>query len=252
MYTFRLDDFSFLHRSAAVVNGIAIEGFNGHVTVTATSDSLLAVKVIRFAYGRDSADAAATLALIEVRDTLAGDIWHVRAQDPGGRRPLGCGYEAAVRAKTATSIRTSNGHVSVTGITDAVEIRTSNGNITAAGCDGDLSASSSNGKLAAQVHRGGTVSLVTTNGRVECDLALLQPGKPVSINTTNGDVAVLLPVDASVLLDVTTSSGDIVVSGFTVQYEQQSRTRVRGRIGSGATTVTIVTSNADVAISPRH
>lgn len=107
-----------------------------------------------------------------------------------------------------------------------------------------------NGKLDVKVHSG-AIEGTTTNGTIDCDLAVLAPAETATLETTNGDVTLLLPADVSAVIDVTNTSGIITVYDFTVIYEVQTEHHVHGRIGSGASSITITTTNGNVVVRGR-
>ncbi|MBM3314659.1 DUF4097 domain-containing protein [candidate division WOR-3 bacterium] len=163
---------------------------------------------------------------------------------------MGAAMTAAVRTKVRVAVSTGNGGVTLSGMTAGADVSTSSGKVTADGTEGDLHVTTTNGDVTLRVHRG-SAAISTTNGDVECDLSLLEPTGRLTINTTNGTVTVLLPADVSASVEATTTNGDVLVSGFQFQYEEQTATHIKGRIGSGAATVTIETTNGDVSIRPR-
>jgi DUF4097 and DUF4098 domain-containing protein YvlB len=104
--------------------------------------------------------------------------------------------------------------------------------------------------LDVRVHRG-AVAASTTNGAVECDLVVLAPTDSGRLETTDGDVTLLLPADVSAVIDARNTNGTLAVHDFTVIYEVQTEHHLRGRIGSGASAITITTTNGDVTIRRR-
>ncbi|MEO0085830.1 MAG: DUF4097 family beta strand repeat-containing protein [candidate division WOR-3 bacterium] len=268
-YLYRAEATATLTHSAAGINSLNFSSANGAMTVTATADTLITVQVRRYCYGRDSADAARALENVRIEDTAIADQWWIAARIPAGRRAAGAEFTAACRAKTSLDISTSNGKVTVSGITAPINVATSNGAVVLTGCEGDADLSTSNGpitltgtigsarlktsngKVVVQVHRG-PVSVNSSNGDIDCDLSELGPTGTALLKTSNGKVTLHLPADVSALIDASTSNASITISGFPqVTYELQERTHQKARIGSGAASVTITTSNGDIAIRAR-
>lgn len=269
LYLYRAESSETRSHAAAGINSLQLSSSNGALTVTATEDTLITVQVLRYCYGRDSADAARALENVRVGDTTIGDQWWVAAQVPTGRRAAGAEFTATCRAKTALGLTTSNGRITVSGMTAAVSAATSNGAITLTGSSGDADLTTSNapitltgtagsarlktsnGKVVIQVHRG-PVSVNSSNGEIDCDLSELGPTLTAALKTSNGKVALHLPADVSALVDASTSGGSVTIAGFpSVTYEVQEREHQRARIGSGAAIVTITTSNADITVRAR-
>jgi hypothetical protein len=251
LYTYRLEVPETRTKPAAAVERLWLETANGGVEVAASSDSLAHVLVKRYAWGKDSADAARAIGNVVVTDSLSAGTWTITADMPSGSRPYGAAYSATCPAKTGIAIRTTNGGVDVSGMTGGVTVSTTSGAVHLTGTEGRAEVTTTNGAVSVQVHRG-PVALAATNGAVACDLALLHASENATLSTTNGAVSVQLPPDVSATVDVTTTNGEITISGFAqIQYLEQTRTRVRARIGSGASSVTVTTTNAAISISPR-
>lgn len=127
---------------------------------------------------------------------------------------------------------------------------TTNGDIELIGTEGTASVSTTNGRLNAKVHSGPLYG-GTTNGAIDCDLATLGAAENVGLATTNGKVTLLLPDDVSALIDITNTNGLITIYDFTVIYESQTEHHLRGRIGSGASSINITTTNGAVTVRRR-
>jgi DUF4097 and DUF4098 domain-containing protein YvlB len=86
---------------------------------------------------------------------------------------------------------------------------------------------------------------------VDCDLAALSPTEDVRLATTNGKVTLFLPEDVSAVLDATNTNGTITIYDFTVIYDSPTEHHIRGRIGSGASTINVTTTNGDIVVRRR-
>jgi len=269
LYLYRAEATGTLTHVAAGINSLHLSSVNGAMTVTATEDTLITVQVRRFCYGRDSGDAARALANVQVQDTVVADGWWVAARTPTGRRNCGADFTASCRAKTALDVSTSNGKVAISGLTSTVSARTSNGAITLTETEGDAELTTSNGaitltgttgparlktsngRVLVQVHRG-PVNVNSSNGEIDCDLSELGPTQSAVLKTTNGKVTLSLPVDVSARVEASTSNCSVTITGFpSVTYELQEREHQKARIGSGAATVTVTTSNGDITVRAR-
>ncbi|MEO0074307.1 MAG: DUF4097 family beta strand repeat-containing protein [candidate division WOR-3 bacterium] len=248
--TYRLETSDSFARPDSTFTSLRLETRNGPIEVSAGADSTATVTVRRFAYGRDSAAAATGLANIIVSDTLAGSVWQVTADVPPGSRTSGAAINAVVRPKVPISVSTVNDDIRVYGLSAKISIDAANCSVTTAGTEGELSITTSNQKVTVQVHRG-QVDVATTNAAVECDLAFVEPSSQNLLSTTAAKITLLLPADVSATIVANTTSGDILISGFHVTYDEHTPTRVRARIGSGAATITLGTTNGDIVIRPR-
>ena len=241
LYTYRLELPETYTYATAGITTLSAETQSGAISVTASTDTAITVGVVKYAYGRDTADARKAIANVVYSGTIVGDELSVKAEMPSGSRPYGASFTITIPESTSLSLSTTNGDINAS---------TTNGNVELSGTTGAADISTTNGKLNVQVHSG-AVEGTTTNGTVDCDLAALGPTETVGLATTNGDVTLLLPADVSATIDATNTNGVITFNDFTVIYEVQTATHVRGRIGSGASTITITTTNGDITVRRR-
>jgi hypothetical protein len=224
---------------------------NGAISVTASQDTIITVGVVKYAYGRNRADAERYIANVVYSDMVVGDELRVKAEDTlSGSRPYGASFNITAPESISLSLSTTNGEVSVTSTVGNINATTTNGNVELTGTTGTASVSTTNGRLNVIAH-GGAFYGATTNGAVDCDLAGLRVTEEVGLATTNGKVTLLLPEDVSAVIEATNSAGFITIHDFTVTYESQTQHHVRARIGSGASSITITTTNGDVVVRRR-
>ena len=250
LYTYRLELPETYTYATAGITTLSAETQSGAISVTASTDTAITVGVVKYAYGRDTADARKAIANVVYSGTIVGDELSVKAEMPSGSRPYGASFTITIPESTSLSLSTTNGDINLTNTLGDINASTTNGNVELSGTTGAADISTTNGKLNVQVHSG-AVEGTTTNGAVDCDLAALGPTETVGLATTNGDVTLLLPADVSATIDATNTNGVITFNDFTVIYEVQTATHVRGRIGSGASTITITTTNGDITVRRR-
>ena len=251
LYTYRLEAPETTHTyTAAGITGLNATTQNGAISVTTSNDSVITVGVLKYAYGRNKADAEKAIANVVFSDTIVGHELGVKAETPSGSRPYGASLNINARESTDLSLSTTNGDVSVTNMVGHINASTSNGNVELTGTTGTDSVSTTNGSLTVSVHSGG-IEGATTNGAVDCDLAALGATDSVGLATTDGKVTLLLPEDVSALIDATNTTGLITIYDYTVIYEVQTDHHIQGRIGSGASSITITTTDGDVVVRRR-
>lgn len=250
LYTYKLEVSETHTHDATDITGLNAETQNGWIRLTASPGDTVIVEVVKHAYGRDKADAEQAIANVIYSDTVVGDELRAKAEMPGGSRPYGASFTITAPESVELSLSTTNGHVSVVNTVGAINAGTTNGDIELTGTEGTASVSTTNGRLVVKVHRG-TLYGGTTNGAVDCDLAALGPAEDVGLATTNGEVTLLLPDDVSAWIDITNTNGLITIHDFTVIYESQTEHHIRGRIGSGASSITISTTNGAVTVRRR-
>jgi len=250
LYTYKLEVPETHTYAAAGITHLNAKIQNGAISVTASPDTFITVDVVKHAYGRDKADAEEAIENVAYSDTVVGDELRVKAEMPSGGRPYGASFTITAPDSTDLSLATTNGDVGVTNTVGDINAGTTNGNVELTGTTGTASVSTTNGRLNVIVHSGAFYG-ATTNGAIDCDIAALRPTEAVEVSTTNGKVTLLLPDDVSASIEATNTSGFITIYDFTVTYEVQEEHHLRARIGSGASEITIVTTNGDVVIRSR-
>jgi hypothetical protein len=250
LYTYKLE-IPETHTYAAVgIDGLNATTQNGAISVTGSPDAVITVDVMKHAYGRDQADAEKAIANVVYRDTIVGNELRIVTDMPGGNRPYGASYTITAAESTDLSLSTTNGDIAVANMAGDINAGTSNGNVELTGTSGTASVSTTNGRLTVSVHRGPLYG-ATTNGAIDCDIAALGPNENVGLATTNGKVTLLLPEGISAVIEATNTNGILTIYDFTVTYDTQTEHYVKARIGSGASSITITTTNGDVVVRRR-
>jgi hypothetical protein len=134
-----------------------------------------------------------------------------------------------VPAGVRVDASTTNGDMSVVGVTAEVIARTTNGDVRAESA-------------------GGPVSARTTNGNVNARMGELGEARDLDFTTTNGSVIVEVPGSLSADVDMSTTNGH-VSSDFplTVSGRIDPR-RLRATIGSGTRRMRLHTTNGNVEL----
>lgn len=249
--TYRLELPQLHTKPARLVSVLNVTSHNGAVTANTTADTVVAVLITRYAYGRDSSDARRRVEQVVITDTLIGGNWTLNAEIPPATQPIGAVFDIDAPRAVNLNITTSNGKITVNGFEADVTVVTSNSPVIFTGTKGDGTITTTNGKVTVQVHSG-AMAIQTSNGEIDCDIAYLPATKPVQLTTSNGKVTLRLPPDVSATITATTTNGTVVVTGYQVQYLEQSRSRIRAKIGSGASTIKINTTNGDILIQSRY
>jgi DUF4097 and DUF4098 domain-containing protein YvlB len=250
LYTYKVEVPETYTYSAAGITALSAATQNGAISVTASADTIITVGVLKHAYGRDKDDAEKAIANVVYSGAVVGNELTVKAEMPSGPRPYGAAFTITARETTDLALSTTNGDITVSNTVADIGVGTTNGDVVLTGTAGNASLSTTNGKVNVSVHRG-AVDGKTTNGAIDCDLAALGASEDVGIETTNGKVTLLLPADVSAVIDATTTNGTITIYDFTVTYEVQTENHLRGSIGSGASSITITTTNGDVTVRQR-
>jgi DUF4097 and DUF4098 domain-containing protein YvlB len=145
---------------------------------------------------------------------------------------------------------TSNGGIEVLGHDGAVEARSSNGSLDIEGVTGDIIAGTSNGRIEVR-EAVAKVRARTSNGSVKVHLAQDGPG-PVDIETSNGSVTLELGQDFAGELEMRTSNASLNVAGFEgAEIVSMGKRQARLKFGDSSNSSSVRTSNGSITVRPR-
>jgi len=251
---------------------IRVETVNGQVTILAEEGrSDVEVRAVVKASARTIEEAEARLPEIGViAENVNGGDLAISVVFPDGkpRSNEGCAFDIRTPIAHGVLVDTSNGSITVEGLSGRAELHTSNGPVSILHHDGDLLVRTSNGRIVAEGRIGtadldssnGGITVTGARGRVTADTSngnvLFRPAagysSPFRIDSSNGNVEVRLPDDASVECEASTSNGSVTVSGhapgLVVTGEKKNERRIRiGRGGGAASEVS--TSNGTITVA---
>jgi DUF4097 and DUF4098 domain-containing protein YvlB len=229
------------HQTYALsANGrVAVENINGAVRIAVWDQNQVKVDAVKRAYRRDRLDEAkidvsATDDSIRIK-TEYPDRNQNFTDDLKGRynNPATVEYSLTIPRRARI---------------DSVEVI--NGSLDIDGAEGDVKASSINGHVKARALIG-EVRLSTINGPLEATFTRLDDAKPVSLNSVNGNVVLIIPSDANAQLRAGTVHGGIsnefglpVIDGDYVGHE------MNGQVGTGGPRIKL--GNVNGRISVKH
>jgi len=143
---------------------------------------------------------------------------------------------------------TSNGPIDADSLTGAAVLKTSNGHIHAENISGSLEAETSNGGIKARLATSPTspIKLISSNSPIELTMEKA-PQSDIRAETKNSSITLHLPSDTSakVIADTSNSSieTDFAVSG------DKDKHHLSGTIGAGGHNIELNTSNGHIRIS---
>jgi len=242
--------------------------FNGSITVDASGDRKVNVKVTKRSDAHSQEDADRELANIDVTIAQDGEAIQVdakRKDEKASHINSSAWAELQVPAGAVLVLHTSNGSVTITKGTGAANVKTSNGSVTLEGRKGTAQVSSSNGPI---VVNGGTgkLELKTSNGRIEIKAekaavtahtsnggvkfeGTLSEGSH-TLHSSNGNLSVALLGTAGVRVEAETTNGVITAGSNIVKAKEAGRVHLGTTLGENPTsTLKIHTSNGNIAIS---
>ncbi len=218
--------------SADGLLSFSLEGINGRMEITGTSDAdSVVVWGERSVRSDDEQDAAEQLALLQVEVDRSASAVEIRTRQPSRNdgRTFTVDYHVLIPERLRVSVTGLNGGFSLSGTAGPVAVNWTNGDV-----------------LCASVRGGCEVSLV--NGRIDCDGALPASGAFI-LASVNGNIFLSVPDTTSALIDARTTNGAVTVSGLSVRDLSSSRTAVSGVIGTGRGTIRLTTVNGNVSLA---
>lgn len=199
---------------------------NGGIVVRAWDRNEVKVEARVQARGTSEADARALAG--EVSVAAAGRSVTTSGPRTSGRRNWSVSYQVWAPARSDLDLSSTNGGLSVEGITGNVKAETTNGGIDLAGALG-------------------TVNAETTNGGITIRLAANGPAGPVSAEATNGGIALVIPEGRGATLEAETVNGGISVD-FPVQVQGRFGRRLQTTLGNGGPLIRLETTNGGISI----
>jgi hypothetical protein len=206
-------------------------------------------------------------------ERLADNTLSVSVAWPDDRRRAseGVSFDIAVPDAAGVKVKTSNGSISIAGLTGEAVLESSNGRVGVDGHAGAVKIDTSNGAVNVK-DVSGPVWAESSNGGVE----LVRVGTPVKVDTNNGSVRVTLRDEATGPVKIDSSNGPVTLavgpsftgelgmdtSNGSVKVEDlaaasivsmgKSSGRIRvGGVGSGGEESRIDTSNGAITVKGR-
>ncbi|MGD2047125.1 MAG: DUF4097 family beta strand repeat-containing protein [Gemmatimonadota bacterium] len=215
----------------SATDGVAVNaGANGAVEVEAWDRDEIEVVTRVQARARSAARAQEILDAVDV----SWDDGRLEADGPrtGRRESWTVSYRLRVPRSTDLRLRTTNGGISVAGVSGDIDVRAVNGGVSFAGLSGDVRGRTTNGGL--------TVELTDTSW----------DGAGLDLETTNGGVRMSVPEQYSAELELSTRNGRIDLD-FPATVQGRMGRSLRTTLGDGGPTIRAATTNGSVEVSRR-
>ncbi len=274
------EDFSSTHKLASG-GRVMLESFNGGVEIIGWDKDSVEVS------GTKNAAREDVMKGIRIDVVSEADSIRIRAIRPTEMN-CNCGTKFMLKVPKKVildNIVTSNASIRVEAITGNSRVKTSNGSIRVWGVDGSLEATTSNASIEVGQFTG-AADLRTSNGRIKADgvrggfdartsnasidasVAELEPGRPLTLESSNGSISltldtwksndikartsnasvnVRLPDKGAADLYLNTSNGNISTD-FEITTSQFSKNRIVGKLGGGGPRLDLSTSNGNVRL----
>ena len=204
---------------------------NGGVRVMAWDKSEVRVVAKIEAHGKSLADAEALAQEVKV-ETGPREVRSDGPHNLVGHRNWSVSYEVWAPATTDLRLRTTNGGLSVEGISGVFDLETTNGGIELKGVAGDVRAETTNGGI--------TIALAGSTWN----------GAGIRAETTNGGIRLIVPEGFSAVLEAETTNGGIDVD-FPVTLQGRLGKDLHAKLGDGGPVIHLETTNGGVSIRRR-
>jgi DUF4097 and DUF4098 domain-containing protein YvlB len=216
---------------------VSIQNINGDVRISVWDQNEVKVDAVKRAYQRERLDQAKIVVVNTADSVSIKTEYPDRNQTFTDEAPKRYNNPATVDY-TLTIPRKAR--------LDSAELV--NGSLEIEGAEGDVRAASVNGQLKAR-GLAGEVKLSTVNGGVEATITRLEDSKPVTLNSVNGGIVLIIPSNAGAQIKASTVHGGITNDfGLTVNDGQYVGHDLSGQIGSGGPRIRLSNVNGSIAL----
>ncbi|MBX3362192.1 MAG: DUF4097 family beta strand repeat protein [Phycisphaeraceae bacterium] len=218
---------------------------NGAIKVSEGTDQKIVVHAVIRARTQERADATTVIATSDSNGSFV-----ISPQWPGERMTNeGCSLEIVTPDVSSIALVTSNGAITLGGLSGSARLSTSNGAIKVDGFTGAVDASTSNGSVTIVGATHG-VSARSSNGNLKVTMADTSPG-PVVLSTSNGSIELSVGSAFTGSLSATTSNGTVGISAPNAKDIVTSRAKGSARFGDGDGTSVLKSSNGSISVRGR-
>ncbi len=208
---------------------LSITSGNGRVTVEAADIETIEISAERIVRASTEEAANEQLKLIDMKEEVSPDRVSLdsslRGVNIGVSRRVN--YTIKVPRTLAVTVESSNGEITVTGLTGALTASASNGRITGTDLQGSARATTTNGVV--------TLTMAAVTGDITAE-------------TTNGQVTITVPRTTNASLSARVTNGGIVHENLDLTVTESSRRRLDGRLGTGGPSIRVETTNGAIRL----
>ena len=216
---------------------ISLENINGGVQIKVWDRPAVQVDAVKRAYRKERLNEAqievnATEENIRIKTEYPDESQNFRSDEGRYNNPATVEYTLTVPRKA---------------VLESIELV--NGSIDIEGVEGNVKASSINGKVEA---RGlmGEAKLSTINGQLHATFTQLDESKPISLNSVNGSVSLIIPSNANAAIRAGTVHGGISSDfGLKVKDGEYVGHSMNGQIGTGGPRIKLNNVNGGISVN---
>jgi len=216
---------------------VSLENINGGVHIKIWDRAAVQVDAVKRAYRRErlaeaKIEVTSTEDNIRIKTEYPERNLNFRSDDRRNDNPAIVEYTLTIPRKA---------------VLDSVELV--NGSLDIDGVEGNVKASSINGKVVARGLRG-EAKLSTINGQLHATFMQLEESKPISLNSVNGNLFLIIPSDSNASIRAGTVHGGISNDfGLQVRHGEYVGHNLEGQIGSGGPRIKLDNVNGSIRIT---
>jgi hypothetical protein len=221
---------------------LKVTTFNGDIEVNFWDSETVSFNAIKKSrLGQDELDKA-EINVFESEDLIEFEAEYV------GTRTTTPSVDVNVKVPgyvSVDSLKTSNGDITIYGIKGNISTETSNGDIDIENIEGYPSAITSNGDIEIK-DTTGVKDLHSSNGRIYAEI--YDFGENITISSSNGRIEIYINPQLNADIEMTTSWGEISISGISLNVTNSEDKHIVGKLGLGGNKIVIETSNGDILL----
>ncbi len=233
--------------SAEGVQKIIVDNVDGNIDIRIHKRNEIAINAEKHVTANTMDDARDFSRRVDVDVYREGDVLHIDTEFPHSKSrsigEVGVDYEIRVPQKMHVEIFDTNGDVTVQDINGDVDITTTNGDINVDNISGDVETTNANGSIDL-LNIDGNVDAQSTNG--DLYIMIINAQVNCTARTTNGDITLYIPNNASTRGTARTTRGDIE-SDFPSERPRRED-RLEFVLGSGNGELDLWTTNGDIEL----
>jgi hypothetical protein len=222
---------------------LTITNINGQVEISSWDGNNVTINAVKkSSFGQEELDK------IDINVTSIGNYLNIQTKYTGlstiqGSVDMNIKVPHTIHIESVT---TSNGAIQITDTNGDLNALSSNGAIIIDTVDGYVSAETSNGRIEVKGTTGIKDRIRTSNGAISVEVADFRDN--ISIETSNGPVAVYLNPSVNATIEMTTSNSQITFEGISLNVQLLEQTHVIGSLGSDGRKIEIHTSNGKIQL----
>jgi hypothetical protein len=214
---------------------VRIGNTNGKIEVEGVDGTTVEVRAERIAMSATEEGAKELLPRIIIKEDSKPDRITIETERMSGIM-IGAGFEVRYHVRAPKSavinVTNTNGQVTLNTLTGKVMANTTNGGVKGTNLSGGVDAR-------------------TTNGSVSIDMASVGSDR-ISLETTNGQVILMLPEKAKATVTASVTNGGISVGSLdNFDVSEKSRRHLEGKLNGGGTSVELQTTNGAIRLRSR-